>query len=83
MVMHFLYDEVGKDDLVDAWNEGFEGNGTAEQLKNCAGRIEQFNSMFEGVKEGDQVVLDYSPGSGTSVVHQGSGKRGDRGKGFQ
>lgn len=82
MTMHFLYDEVGKDDLVDAWNEGFEANGTAEQLKNCADRIEQFNALFEMVKEGDQVVLDYSPGTGTSVTIKGQEKGVIEGKDF-
>ena len=32
IVMHFLYEEVGKEDLVEAWNHGFQGNGSAEQL---------------------------------------------------
>ena len=82
MVMHFLYDEVGKEDLVDAWNEGFEANGTKEQLKSLAGKIDQFNGFFETVKEGDQVVLDYSPGSGTSVSIKGREKGVIEGKAF-
>ena len=82
MVMHFLYDEVGKDDLVDAWNEGFEANGTAEQLENCGDRIEKFNALFEMVKEGDQVMLDYTPEKGTSVVIKGQEKGVIEGKDF-
>ena len=30
--MHFLYDEVSKEKLVDGWNDGFNNNLTAEEL---------------------------------------------------
>jgi len=50
MVMHFLYDEVEKDDLVEAWNDGFEGNGTAQQLAELSDQITAFNALFDTVK---------------------------------
>jgi len=68
LIMHFLYKEVGNDDLVEAWNAGFSGNGTPAQLESLSTEIERFNSMFDTVKEGDRIVLDYVPGTGTIVT---------------
>ena len=82
MVLHFIYDEVEKDALVDAWNEGFEGNGTKEQLASLAEQIEAFNAMFDTVKEGDQVILDYLPETGTTVMIRGEEKGVIEGKPF-
>jgi hypothetical protein len=71
MAMHFLYSEVSGEDLVEAWNEGFTGNGTPEQLETLAPEIAAFNKFFTGVKSGDTIVLDYLPGVGTAVVIRG------------
>lgn len=68
LIMHFLYKEVSRDDLVEAWNAGFNNNGTAAQLESLSAEIERFNSMFDTVKEGDRIVLDYIPGTGTIVT---------------
>ena len=68
IVMHFLYEEVGKEDLVEAWNHGFQGNGSAEQLAELSAQITSFNALFDSVKKGDQIILDYIPGKGTTVM---------------
>lgn len=68
LIMHFLYKEVGKDDLVEAWNAGFSGNGSPAQLEALKMEIESFNGMFDTVKKGERVVLDYVPGTGTVVT---------------
>ncbi len=68
VVMHFLYDEVGKDKLIDGWNEGFEDNNKADELAKLQDRIDQFNAMFDDVKKGDIVLLDYVPDQGTAVT---------------
>ena len=67
MIMHFLYDEVDKKALVDAWNEGFQANGSDELLGQLTSEIETFNNYFVTVKKSDRIVLDYVPGTGTSV----------------
>ena len=67
LIMHFLYKEVDNDALVEAWNDGFTGNGTDEQLDKLKSEIAQFNSLFDTVKKGDRIVLDYVPGKGTTV----------------
>lgn len=82
MVLHFIYDEVEKADLVEAWNEGFQDNGTEKQLNELSGQVEAFNAMFDTVREGDQVVLDYIPETGTTVTIRGEQKGMIKGKAF-
>ena len=66
--MHFLYDEVTKDKLVAGWLDGFESNLSKQQYRVLKPKIEQFNQMFETVKRGDQIFLDFIPGRGTRVT---------------
>jgi len=68
MAMHFVYDEVSKDKLVDGWNDGFEDNLSDTQLKQLKSRIKLFNSLFKTVRKGDVILLDYIPGKGTLVT---------------
>lgn len=82
MLMHFLYKEVSKEKLVEAWNEGFTANLSKEQHEALAPRIEQFNAMFETVKQGDTIVIDYLPGKGTVVTIAGQAKGVVEGKDF-
>lgn len=82
IVMHFLYKEVGQEDLVEAWNDGFQGNGTAEQLTELSTQIATFNTLFDTVKKGDQIVLDYTVGEGTTVIIRGEKKGTIEGKPF-
>ncbi len=69
--MHFLYDEVSREKLVKAWNEGFEENLSAAQLTRLSSRIEQFNNLFSSVVSGDVIMLDYVPDQGTRVMLNG------------
>ena len=82
VVMHFLYDEVKKDALVKAWNDGFRANGSGEQLDLLGETIETFNTFFETVHKGDQIVLDYIPGKGTIVFIEKEKKGTIEGKDF-
>jgi hypothetical protein len=82
IVMHFLYDEVGKEDLVEAWNHGFQGNGSAEQLAELSFQITTFNTLFDTVNKGDQIILDYMVGKGTTVMIRGEQKGMIEGKPF-
>jgi hypothetical protein len=75
MHMYFLHSEVTKQKLVAAWNEGFSANlGEAERARLGA-RIERFNGLFQTVRRGDIIRLDYTPDTGT-VVSINSEKRG-------
>jgi len=82
IVMHFLHDEVGRDKLIAGWDEGFAENTTADTLKLIQERAEKFNELFVDVKKGDQVVLEFTPGAGTSVVIAGEKKGVIPGKDF-
>lgn len=71
VAMHFLYDEVSKEQLVDTWNEGFKNNQSDESMKTLGPRIEQFNKLFQTVHKGDVITLDYIPDDGTTVSING------------
>lgn len=72
--MHFLYDEVAKEKLIAAWNEGFENNQSADTLAKLSGRLKTFNALFDTAHEGDVIIFDYIPGTGTRVTINGSKK---------
>jgi len=82
MIMHFLYKEVGKDKLVEGWNEGFEDNNTAAELKSLQERLTQFNNLFVTVKKNDVIVLDFIPATGTRVTIFGEERGNIEGKDF-
>ena len=66
--MHFLYDEVSKEKLVDGWNDGFKNNLTTDELTKFKAKIEKFNSFFISVKKGDVINLNFIPTTGTEVT---------------
>ncbi len=72
IIMHFLYSEVSKEKLVDAWNEGFEGNLSKEMQETLKSRITAFNDMFVGVKKNDVITLNYTLEKGTEVTIAGN-----------
>lgn len=74
VLMHFVYDEVEAEKLVNGWTEGFEENQTEEQFKVLNDRLNKFNAMFVTVHAGDVVLLDYVPGTGTVVKIRGEKK---------
>ncbi|VAW58315.1 FIG026291: Hypothetical periplasmic protein [hydrothermal vent metagenome] len=68
VLMHFLYDEVEKKKLVDAWVDGFEENVSSDVFSALKDRLKKFNEMFSDVQKGDVVLLDYIPQKGTRVT---------------
>lgn len=68
VLLHFLHDEVSREKLVDAWNEGFEENLSDDRLRKLQPQIGKFNAMFPSVKRGDVIYIDYIPGLGTRVT---------------
>ncbi len=70
--LDFVYKEVSRDKLLEAWREGFEGNQSAENLAALEDRIELFYGFFEGgAVAGDQYAFDYAPGTGVHVSRNG------------
>ncbi len=80
--MHFLYEEVEREKLVNGWNEGFENNNDEAALAELKDRIEQFNNVFPTLREGDEVLLDYIPHKGTRVTIKGNEVALIKGKDF-
>ncbi len=68
LIMHFLYDKVEKEKLVDGWDEGFKGNTNTDEVARLEERINQFNELFSDVKKDDVILLDFSPDQGTVVT---------------
>lgn len=71
LVMHFLYKEVSRDKLIEAWTEGFAGNAKGLQFGD---RLDTFNAMWDDMKTGEEAVLTYVPGTGTTVEIKGETK---------
>ena len=74
IVMHIVHDEVSKKKMASAWNEGFEDNNSAEQLKKLQSRLNTYINYFSDLKAGDIILLDYIPASGTRVTFNGEQK---------
>jgi hypothetical protein len=74
VLMHFVYDEVEAEKLVNGWAEGFEENQPEDALKKLDERLQKFNAMFTTVYAGDVILLDYVPGKGTIVKIKGEQK---------
>ena len=69
--MHFIYDGVSAEDLVDAWQEGFE-KATGGDLGGLRERVETFNGYFTGeAAEGDVYEFVYLPGEVVRTVLEG------------
>jgi hypothetical protein len=70
--MHFIYDGVSSEDLVDAWQEGFENAAGGGDLGALRERVETFNGYFTGeAAEGDVYEFIYLPGEGVLTVLDG------------
>ena len=67
ILMHFLYSEVSREKLADGWTDGFENNTSKTQMQALEERITIFNKLFQTVREGDVIRMDYLPDSGTQV----------------
>lgn len=70
IVMHFLYSEVSKAKLLEAWGEGFEYNSEGK-LGAIKDQIAKFNSFWSEMRTGNEAVLTYIPGVGTKVEIKG------------
>ncbi len=69
--MHFIYDEISKEKLVNGWNDGFKNNLSSEDLSKFKQQIDQFNNLFIAVKKSDVINLNFTPTTGTHVVING------------
>lgn len=82
VAMYILYSEISKEKLVEGWNDGFRNNLAPAHLEQLRDRLERFNALFETVKTGDVILMDYLPEQGTRVTIRGQEKGIVPGKDF-
>jgi hypothetical protein len=69
VVLQFLY-EPSREQMVDAFKEGFEGNAPGKFKPE----VEKWLAAQEAMKKGDQLVATYVPGTGTTLTIRGKDK---------
>lgn len=67
IIMHFVYSSVPADKMRETFSEGFAGVGAS----GLQAEIDRLNSWMVDLTSGDQVILDYVPGTGTTVTVKG------------
>jgi len=65
LILHFKRD-VGRKDIVKAWNDGFRKNATVERSKIQA-QIDQLNSWMGDFKDGELLTFTFLPEVGVQV----------------
>jgi len=73
VVMHFATDKATKKRMDEAWREGFEAN-SPDAYAGLADRVATFMDFFGDMKDGDEIVLTVTPGSGTQAELNGEDK---------
>jgi hypothetical protein len=69
--MTFIYEEVAREKLVSAWDEGFRLNQSAAEVAALKERLEQFNALFVTAHRGDTYLFNFNNDDSTSVVLNG------------
>jgi hypothetical protein len=72
IVLRFKRD-VGRDDIVEAWNKGFAGNATVPVAK-LAPQITRLNEWMPSFSKGDTLTFTVLPGRGVAVDINGTRK---------
>ena len=71
-VMHFVFD-VDKGKIAEAWEEGLEAN-TPNASPEVKTAFKTLASWMEDMKDGQEIILTYIPGIGTTVDVAGKTK---------
>jgi len=72
MVMHFLMD-VDKEKIAEAWTDGLKDN-TPNASPEVKTAFSTLSSWMQDMKEGQEIVMTYVPGIGTTVTVAGQNK---------
>lgn len=72
LVLHFVRD-VGRENLVEAWNEGF-AKSAGPGLAALRDRVATLNGWMVDVKRGDNLTFTQIPGKGVAVEVKGEVK---------
>jgi hypothetical protein len=80
IVMHFVHG-ASKSQMADAFEESFDDNAP-DAKKTMKGDIDRLLAALEPVKDGDEMVFTYVPGTGTTLTINGKDKVTISGTGF-
>ncbi len=73
-VRMYMLRDLDKKTIVDAINDGFKKNAGAK-MPGLQARLDTFNSGVVDLKKGDELILTYVPGQGTSVQSSKTGQK--------
>ena len=73
LLLHFIYSEVSKEQMAEAWAEGFTNN-LPDKGKGLKAQIDQFVGAAEAMKKNEQMMVTYVPGTGTTLTLRGKDK---------
>lgn len=67
MVMHFISGHGTKDKICGAWKDGLKDNtpGASDELKQ---QFTQLCDMMRDIKNGEELLITYVPGTGTTIT---------------
>jgi len=64
--------EISSGKLINAWEQGFAINYSAEEITKLEPMIKTFNNVWKsGLKAGDEVWVDFIPHEGTKISING------------
>ena len=70
--LDFVYKKVSRDNLIEAWDEGFKKNQTPETLQAIEADLQKLYAIFDrDAVSGDQFIFDYSPALGVTIFING------------
>jgi hypothetical protein len=70
--LDFVYKKVSRDNLIEAWDEGFRKNQTPETLSALEDDLQRLYAMFDrDAVRGDQFIFDYLPSEGVTIQING------------
>ncbi|MGA9851986.1 MAG: chalcone isomerase family protein [Gammaproteobacteria bacterium] len=80
VVMHMLHDVTQKQ-FADNWHDDIQNNNKDDyaSIESDAG---QFAALFTAAKKGDEIFIDYVPGTGVSISYNGTLKGTIKGDAF-
>ncbi len=70
VVLQFVYGEVTREQMVEAFDEGFTNNAPSAPKA----QVQQLVGALETMKKGEQMTVTYVPGTGTTLAIRGRDK---------
>lgn len=74
VLIKVIHQEIEREKLISAWNDGFAANHDAAAMARLADRIGAFNALFGSVRAGDVIQIDFAAGGGTRVSINGQAR---------